>query len=126
MPTRHMTVKHEYDRRSLDVRLAVLHTMTMENVRTLRKLRKMSQKTLGELAGVDQAFISRIEKGEGNPSLDVIRALAAALKVSPGELFGFPELKRRTLAAMAAIEDPLKQEAAVTVLESMATTKPEE
>ena len=39
----------------------------------------LTQKQLAELAGTDQARISRLEKGSLNPSLDFIKKIAAAL-----------------------------------------------
>lgn len=39
----------------------------------------LTQKQLADLAGTDQARISRLEKGSLNPSLDFIKKVAAAL-----------------------------------------------
>ena len=94
--------------------------MPMENLRTIRNEKRLTQAQLAQKAGVDQGFISKIEKGEGNPSLENIRQIANALGVEIAEMFTLPDLKRRTLAAMEAITDPTRQEAAVVVLEAMA------
>lgn len=39
----------------------------------------LTQKQLAELAGTDQARISRLEKGSLNPSLDFLKKIASAL-----------------------------------------------
>jgi DNA adenine methylase len=60
-------------------------------VRELRLSLKMTQRDLAEDAGIRQALISQIERGEANPTLDSILRIAAALEVSFAELF---ELRR--------------------------------
>lgn len=53
-----------------------------------RKGQKLSQKKLGEKANVTESFISKIEAGSKNPSLEVITKLAEALEVSVDYLLG--------------------------------------
>ncbi|WFU25141.1 helix-turn-helix transcriptional regulator [Bradyrhizobium sp. CB1717] len=59
-------------------------------VKELRLSMKMSQRDLAEGAGVRQALVSQIERGEANPTLDSILRIAAALNVSFAELFELP------------------------------------
>jgi len=47
----------------------------------------LSQERLAELAGVHRTYLSSLERGERNVSLDNIYAIAEALGVSPAELF---------------------------------------
>jgi transcriptional regulator with XRE-family HTH domain len=47
----------------------------------------MSQRDLAEDAGVRQALISQIERGEANPTIDSILRIAVALNVSFSDLF---------------------------------------
>jgi transcriptional regulator with XRE-family HTH domain len=89
------------------------------NIRRLRLSRNLSQVQLAELAGVTQATVSRVERGEMNITMDKIVALAAALRLEPVELFDLPDLQRRALAALSAL-DPELRVAAVVVLEAMA------
>jgi transcriptional regulator with XRE-family HTH domain len=56
-------------------------------VRELRISLKMTQRDLAEDAGIRQALISKIERGEANPTLDSILRIATALEVSFAELF---------------------------------------
>jgi transcriptional regulator with XRE-family HTH domain len=58
-----------------------------ERIRSLRQGRGLSQERLAELAGVHRTYLSSLERGERNVSLDNIYAIAAALGVSPAELF---------------------------------------
>lgn len=65
------------------------------NRHALTAIRERSDMSLGDLsraAGVDCAWISRIERrDEARPSMDVIRKLAKALKVPPPALLLDPE-----------------------------------
>ncbi len=58
----------------------------MERLRTLRRLRAMSQEELAEASGVGRATISRIERGETGAHGRTLRKLAAALGVDVEEL----------------------------------------
>lgn len=96
----------------------------MNELRTLRRARRLTQKQLAELAGIEQATISKIESGtDYNYTRDTIQRLSAALDVEPAELFGLPELQTRVLQAIRSILDPAQQAAAMLVLETMANSK---
>ena len=58
-----------------------------ERIRALRQNRGLSQERLAEMAGVHRTYLSSLERGERNVSLDNIYAIAEALGVSPAELF---------------------------------------
>lgn len=45
----------------------------------LRRERHLTQKQLAELSGIDQAEISRIERGQANPTTATLGALTRAL-----------------------------------------------
>ena len=47
----------------------------------LRRARRWTQQRLAERSGVQQSEISRIERGEGNPTFRTLSALARALEV---------------------------------------------
>jgi transcriptional regulator with XRE-family HTH domain len=57
------------------------------NLRRLRLERGWSQDDLAAEAGTRQAFVSAIENGEANPTLDSLEKLAATLGVTLAELF---------------------------------------
>jgi transcriptional regulator with XRE-family HTH domain len=47
----------------------------------------MSQEAFADRCGFARSYMSRIERGKGNPSLDAIETLASGLKVSVVKLF---------------------------------------
>ncbi len=56
------------------------------NVQRLRRERKLSQEQLSFLAGRTRAYISGVEAGRRNATLDTVAILAKALDVKPFEL----------------------------------------
>jgi len=63
------------------------HAAFGEAVRSVRKQRGISQESLALKCGLDRTYISGIERGTRNPSLTNILKIAAALQVSPSEIF---------------------------------------
>jgi transcriptional regulator with XRE-family HTH domain len=57
------------------------------NLRRWRTIREMTLSALAEQAGVAKSTVSLIERGQGNPSIDTVWALAAALRVPFASLF---------------------------------------
>ncbi|QIZ37244.1 helix-turn-helix domain-containing protein [Saccharopolyspora sp. ASAGF58] len=58
-----------------------------KRLREFRRLRKVTVRQLGAHAGVSPAFISQIENGRANASIEILRKLSGALGVSFGDLF---------------------------------------
>lgn len=58
-----------------------------DRVRALRLSQGLSQEDLAELAGMHRTYLSSVERGQRNVSLDNIIAIARALKVEPALLF---------------------------------------
>lgn len=58
-------------------------------VKTWRKHRKMTQAALAERAGVTQAYIVMIEKGERTGSVDLMKNIAEALAIDMDDLLGW-------------------------------------
>ena len=56
-------------------------------VAELRRASKVSQEALADRCGFARSYMSRIERGKANPSLDAIEALAGGLRVSVIKLF---------------------------------------
>lgn len=50
-----------------------------ERLKAAREAKGLSMNRLGDLAGLDQVAISRIEKGERSPTLRTLLKMAAAL-----------------------------------------------
>lgn len=57
-----------------------------EQVRRYRSARRMSQRALGEIAGVTSGFLSQLENGHANASIATLRRIADALGVGMAEL----------------------------------------
>lgn len=58
-----------------------------DRIRTLRKKLGLTQEKLGEKADLSYKFIGEIERGEKNPSLLVLSAVAHGLEMTLGDLF---------------------------------------
>ena len=65
-------LKAEYD--ALEAEYDIIQAMI-----DARKKQNMTQKELSERTGITQADISRIEKGNRNPSLNMLKKLASGL-----------------------------------------------
>jgi transcriptional regulator with XRE-family HTH domain len=58
-------------------------------LKTLRKEKGLSQEELALKSGLNRPYISAIEKGKRNVSLEVMEKLAGAMGVEIGELIDF-------------------------------------
>jgi len=63
-----------------------IHSRLARNLRTLRKQKGLSQEAFADEAGLHRTYVSDLERGRRNPSLEVIDKLAKALGVTAGEL----------------------------------------
>lgn len=57
------------------------------NIQRLRREHGLSQEELGDRAGVHQIYLSHLENGKRNPSLDLLARLAGVFGVDISELF---------------------------------------
>jgi XRE family transcriptional regulator, aerobic/anaerobic benzoate catabolism transcriptional regulator len=57
-----------------------------KHVRALRKRRGLTRKLLACQADVSERYLGQLESGEGNVSLILLRRIASALHITPGEL----------------------------------------
>ncbi len=58
-----------------------------QRIRYIRKEKKLTQEDLGSLCGLSYKFISDVERGKQNASIDSIASIAKALKVDIANLF---------------------------------------
>ena len=65
-------------------------------LREVRKARGLTQVQLAQRTGLDQATISRIERGRGGIDYDVLDRLRGALECEPGDLLVRESRGRRT------------------------------
>lgn len=58
-------------------------------MKRIRKGQKRRQIDVAEEAGIDSSYYARIERGEANPSLEVLNAIVKALHVKSSEILPF-------------------------------------
>jgi len=61
------------------------------NIRRLRVQRDISQESLAVDADIDRTYVSRLERGLENPTVNVLERLAQALEAEIGEFFARPK-----------------------------------
>jgi len=57
-------------------------------IKSLRKYKKLTQLQLSKLTGIDQANMSKMERGRNRPRLDTIEKIANGLRMSVQQLLG--------------------------------------
>jgi len=62
------------------------HVKFGHRVKELRKEQDMTQQMLAEKIGYDRSYLGFLERGERNPSLEVIIKIAKALAIKPDDL----------------------------------------
>lgn len=72
--------------------MGTLKRLFGRRVRSLRKLRDLTQEELAEATSLSAEYVSKVERGLTSPSFEVIAKLAEALQVDPSMLFDFSEL----------------------------------
>ena len=72
-------------------RRASIRQLFGRRLRALRRLRGLTQEELGERSDVSGKLVGQIERGAGNPTLEVITGFAEALSVEPAALLQFEE-----------------------------------
>jgi len=73
-----------------------LKTTFGQRVRELRLATGMSQEDFADHCGFTRSYMSRIERGKANPSLDAIEVLSVALRVDVRQLFEPPTMRGKT------------------------------
>jgi transcriptional regulator with XRE-family HTH domain len=67
-----------------------LRQLFATNLRRIRHERKISQEQLAHDAGVDRAYLSRVERAVTYVGLEIIEKVAGVLEVDPAEFFRRP------------------------------------
>ncbi|MCC8366337.1 helix-turn-helix transcriptional regulator [Xenorhabdus sp. PB61.4] len=60
-----------------------------QRIRYLRKEAGMSQEAFADKCGLDRTYVSGIERGVRNPTLEIIYVIANGLQIELNELFDF-------------------------------------
>ncbi len=96
--------------------------LTGLRIKELRKRKGLSQEEVAEKAETSPNYLSRMERGTENPTLDMLIKISEALKVEMWELFDFShqensKVLRETLKKLAGeIDDEEKLKIAVRLL----------
>ena len=92
-----------------------LNRAVAENIKRVRKSKKLSMERLAAESGVSRSMLGQIERGEANPSVAIIGKLAAALKVPADILLENDSFE--TLAQFPEVDTrPVRLDAGKTVL----------
>lgn len=59
------------------------------NIREVREDKNMTQEQISLDAGIEMSYFSKIERGEANPSLEIIYAIIRALNIKSHEILPF-------------------------------------
>lgn len=81
------------------------------NLRRLRVAKGLSQERLALAAGIDRAYVGRVERGEENVTINVVAAVAEALEVKVADLFGEPPAGAELPAALPPGRRPRNERA---------------
>ncbi len=102
-----------------------------EKIKALRKRHRLSQEELAAQVEINPTHLSRLENGRYQPSVEVLRKLAEALKVSVDYLLSGEDeepaevqIRNKPLAERVRLIDSLEeadQQALIQVIDSMLT-----
>lgn len=80
-----------------------------KRMKTVRQRRGLTQEGLAEKVGLSSKYISGIERGVENPTMDNLIRLAKVLEVEPYELFLFGESEDSEKALRKGLEKMLRE-----------------
>lgn len=78
------------------------------NLRRLRVAQGLSQERLALAAGIDRAYVGRVERGSENVTVDTLAAMARVLAVPVADLFVAPEPGAARPAPLKAGRKPVR------------------
>jgi transcriptional regulator with XRE-family HTH domain len=82
-----------------------------EFVRAQRRLAQVSQRNLARMSGVSDSYLSQIERGNYQPSPQVVKALARAFGLDPRQLYtmlGFMDPDGKDATATPGVEEAIR------------------
>ncbi len=82
-----------------------------EFVRAQRRLAQVSQRNLARMSGVSDSYLSQIERGNYQPSPQVVKALARAFGLDPKQLYtmlGFMDGDEQDTRATSGVEEAIR------------------
>ena len=82
-----------------------------EFVRAQRRLAQVSQRNLARMSGVSDSYLSQIERGNYQPSPQVVKALARAFGLDPKQLYtmlGFMDPDGKGAPVSPGVEEAIR------------------
>lgn len=95
-----------------------------ENIRSLREGKGMSRKEVQNLTQISQQYIGEVERGEGNPTLEILFRLGDVYNKTISELIGDPFETNITINRILNkmdFQDAQSTQAFLSVVESLST-----
>ncbi len=72
--------------------MSVLLQLVGEKIRIIRKTKGLTQEALGNKSQLSFSYISDVERGTRNISIESLEKIMTALEVSPNEIFDFHDI----------------------------------
>ena len=94
-------------------------------IKSLRRTRGYSQEELAEIIGINSKYLSSVERGQENPTLDLFIRLSQGLKVGMHEIFQIeqegtgPKLLRKKLKGLVEEIEEGELARVIRILESL-------
>jgi transcriptional regulator with XRE-family HTH domain len=101
------------------MRVPIADDPGVQKLRALRLARGLTQAQLAEMAGLDQSFISRLERSETDVSVSNLIEIANALGLKPSDLLEPGSKQSRLFLAIDALKED-QIELAAGLLETLA------
>lgn len=86
------------------IKVAELIKNVGERIRTIRKIRGFTQESLAEKTGLQNTYISDVERGDRNISLETLEKIIEALEVNAVDLFQFPKENEHKVELIKTLE----------------------
>jgi len=98
--------------------------MIGDRIKELRARKNVTQEQLAEKVEINTKYLSSIERGKENPTLDIFIRIAKALDVDIGDVFNQLEIEdpAKRLPAINALLDQASEEQLKTVLKILLAT----
>ncbi len=87
MPLKREVVSLQLSSMSSQATVEDTHVDVGERLRAIRKLRRVTLRTVAERAELSESFLSQVERGRANASIASLKRIAAALGVNVADLF---------------------------------------
>jgi aspartate racemase len=96
-----------------------------ENLKNIRTDLEITQDDLCQKLGIDRSYLSKIENGKINPTLDTILKIASALNISPNDLIVNTLPKIKTVGILGGLGPDTTAEFYISIIQSFQKKKTE-